>query len=78
MAAWAIGGCRLQLTWGAWWGMCSEPRMGKRLETGEEKEAGFENGLGDRGGELARPGAVGRVVDGSRGLPGVGDRGWSE
>lgn len=78
MASLAIGGCSLPLTWGMWWGMCSESRMGKRLETGEEEAAGCEKGLGDRGGELAQTGVVDRVVGGSRYVHGVGDGEWRE
>lgn len=66
-----------QLTWGMQWEMWTEWGMEKRLETGHEKEAGCEDGLTVRDGELAWIGVVDRVRDGWTEVDAVGDREWS-
>lgn len=48
-------------------------RLGKRLEAGDKKEAGWENGLGGRDGEFALVGVVDGVGDGSKDRDDVGD-----
>lgn len=74
MGGWFALGAYAQGLWstanlGVWWDMWAELGMEKQLQTGGEKEVGCKDELGDRDGELARIGVVGRV--GSRDVGGI-------